>query len=97
LNIYLSHTKYFIVENNIADICSCIWWYIPTTITSLIDFSNIINNSQQTSSHGLIGYDNHNLNINQCSIINNRANNQGKLLLDILEMDIFLLLIVILI
>jgi hypothetical protein len=56
-------------ENNIANEYGPLWWHSSQITTSSIIFSNIINNSQLGTTFGVIGYHNHDINMNECSII----------------------------
>jgi hypothetical protein len=77
--ILYSSTKQSIFENNIAIEYNCIWWHSSSLTSSNLQYSNIINNSQLTSSRGILGNDNHIINMKECSIINNNPNNIAKL------------------
>jgi hypothetical protein len=79
-NLLISSIKFSNFENNIElTSWACFWWHSSPITTSYFNTSNIINNSQHESNYGILGIDNHNLNINHCSFIHNRANNIGKL------------------
>jgi hypothetical protein len=76
----ISTTKYSTFENNIANGHSCLWWH--PSVSSIIEYSNIINNSQLSSisSHnGILGCDGKNINVKHCSFINNNQNKISKL------------------
>jgi hypothetical protein len=74
---YISYTKYCTVENNNGNYV-CIHWGHENH-TSYIDYSNIINNSQNIYNSGLLWYNNHYIFLTKCSFINNQINGKGKL------------------
>jgi hypothetical protein len=78
MRYHISYRMHCYIENNIATSYVCMGW-IYENKQSYIDNSNIINNSQNSDSSGLIHYNTHYVTMRECSIINNRGNNRGTL------------------
>jgi hypothetical protein len=71
----ISYSQFSTFENNLANRGVCLRWYDSNPVTtSFVENCNIINNSQLENDRGILSYEYHNLNINNCSFIKNREN-----------------------
>jgi hypothetical protein len=78
-SFYKSTIKRSSFENNYASGYFCLDYASNSGQTSLLSSSNVINNSQEHSTNGIIVYNSHNVRLNNCFLMNNRKNNKGVL------------------
>jgi hypothetical protein len=75
---HISYISFSSIENNIANLYAILSWK-SDNVQSFLVKSNIINNSQDTTNHGIFWYFEHNINLIESLIIQNKANSKGKL------------------
>jgi hypothetical protein len=68
-----SYIKFSSIENNFATTSLCLGFWNGEKSSNL-EYTNIINNYQTSSSYGHIDILNHYLNLNNCSLLNNTGN-----------------------